>query len=166
MNKQTNKLFLFDKQLKVGDQGEQFFLEHYPRKLEIIKHRYCDFKVKTSNELIELKTDTYDMLKTSNFFFERYSDYNAQSPGSVWQSRPKNVSIFCYLFINNKTWFEFRDLDKLIDRLDNIINDKKLGKIFIQNRGWTTVGYKINRDDLKDLYKVYTISSNSAKIKV
>lgn len=151
--KKSEEVFCFSTQLEVGAKGERVLLERYPRKLELINEHYSDFRVKSSGEILELKTDTYDMGKTSNFFIERYSDVIKKSPGGPWQARKKGAGIFCYMFINNNCWFEFRDLPALIKRLEELTRGK--GLVYIRNKAWTTGGYKIKRADLEDLYKVY-----------
>ena len=147
------KIFTFNGQLEVGDRGEQLFLERYPRKLEIYPGREYDFTVKSSREKLELKTDTYNMNKSSNFFFERYSDVHRKTPGGPWRAHKDEIDIFCYYFVRHNLWFEFRDLDGLIERLNDLT--KKQGLIYIKNKGWVTGGYKIPREALDDLYDIW-----------
>lgn len=143
----------FKKQLEVGDRGEQLFMEYYPRKLEIYPGREYDFTVKSSREKLELKTDTYNINKSNNFFFERFSDVHRKTPGGPWRSLKDDIDIFCYYFVRHNVWYEFRDIPELIYRLDDLT--KKQGLIYIKNRGWVTGGYKVDRDALDDLYDIY-----------
>jgi hypothetical protein len=153
MNAKANKAWDFKGQLAVGNRGEELFLERYPRKLEIFSGREYDFTVKSSREKIELKTDTYNMDKSDNFFLERYSDVHRKTPGGPWRAYKDKIDIFCYMFVRHNIWFEFRDLPALIERLDDLT--KKQGLIYIKNKGWVTGGYKVPRDSLSDLFDVW-----------
>lgn len=148
-----SKVFDFKIQLEVGDRGQELFLENYPEKLTIWPERDGDF-ITESGKKLELKTDTYNMDKTDNFFIERYSDLNKKSPGSVWQAQGHGCEIFVYYFVRHNTWFQFNDLPALINRLDSLTQGK--GMVYIKNRAWTTAGYKVKREDLKDLYTEFT----------
>lgn len=145
--------FDFQAQLTVGSRGEELFLERYPSKLIVHPEHAYDFDCKVTGAKIELKTDTYNIDKTDNFFIERYSDVHKKSPGGVWQSYEKGVTVFCYYFVRNNIWFQFNDLPTLVSRLEELT--KKKGMIYIKNKGWITGGYKIKREDLEDLYDVW-----------
>lgn len=137
-------------QLAVGAKGEKLLLKHWPEPVQ--KHpvfKGPDF-IDAKDTVIELKTDTYEMDKTPNFFIERWSDVEKKYPGGPWQAHLKGVEVFVYLFIQNKTWFIFRDVPKLLSRLDELTH--KAYAINIPNRGWTTQGYRIKRADLQDLF--------------
>lgn len=142
------------KQLKVGAKGEKLFLKHWPvpvRKHAILKGP--DF-LDIDNRIIELKTDTYDMDATPNFFIERWSDVKNRKPGGPWQAHEKGVQVFVYLFIKQKTWFIFEDMEALLKRLDQLTD--KAYAINIPNKGWTTQGYRVKRADLAGLYREET----------
>jgi len=142
----------FKAQLEVGDRGEQLFLEHYPRKLTIYPERAYDFTC-SSGAKIELKTDTYNMEKTENFFMERYSDVHRETVGGPWRAAGDDVDIFCYYFVRHNTWFQFNDIPALVERLNELTTGK--GLVYIKNRGWVTGGYKVKRDELEDLFDVW-----------
>lgn len=152
-NMSADKRWDFKEQLQLGDRGEQLFLERYPRKLEIFPGREYDFTVKSSREKLELKTDSYNMDKSDNFFFERFSDVARETPGGPWRAAKDSVDIFCYYFVRHNLWFEFRDLPALTKKLDEMT--KKQGLVYIKNRGWTTAGYKVNRESLSEFYSVW-----------
>lgn len=138
-------------QLKVGAKGEKLLLKHWPTPVR--KHatfKGPDFQ-DIDGKVIELKTDTYDMAATPNFFIERWSDSANKKPGGPWQASEKGVEVFVYLFINQKTWFVFNDLPALLKRLDKLT--EKAYVINIPNKGWITQGYRIKRADLADLYQ-------------
>jgi hypothetical protein len=144
--------FSFQEQLEVGDRGEQLFLEHYPRKLDIWPGRDGDFVVRSTGQKIELKSDTFNMEKTPNFFIERYSDFHKQTPGSLWQAHEHGCSIFCYYFVRHDLWFEFRDIPALITRLEEL---QPRSLIWVKNKSWITAGFTVKRELLKDLYEVW-----------
>lgn len=146
-------MFNFQAQLTVGSRGEELFLERYPDKLAIHPHNAYDFDCLTTGRKIELKTDTYNINKTNNFFMERYSDVHRQSPGGVWQSAEKGVDVFCYYFVRHNIWFQFNDLPELITRLEDLT--ARQGLVYIKNKGWVTAGYTVPRDDLADLFEVW-----------
>jgi len=148
-----NKSWGFKEQLVVGTRGEELFMERYPRKLEIYPGRAYDFTLKNSRETLELKTDTYNIDKSDNFFFERFSDVHKESPGGPWRACKDGVDIFCYYFVRHNIWFEFRDLPPLVSRLNDLTS--KQGLVYIRNKGWTTGGYKVPRDLVMDLCSVW-----------
>jgi hypothetical protein len=145
--------FDFKEQLEVGTRGEELFLEHYPKKLTIHPGFDGDFIIDKTGEKIELKTDTYNMDKTENFFIERYSDLYKESPGSAWQAYQHGCTKFCYYFVRHNLWYEFNDLPKLIERLEDLTAN--MGYVRVKNKAWITAGYKIKRVLLEDLYDVY-----------
>lgn len=141
-------------QLEVGDRGEQLFMEKYPGKIELFPGREYDFTCLDTGAKIELKTDTYNMTKSNNFFMERFSDVHKETPGGPWRAERDNIDIFVYYFVRHNTWFQFTDLPQLVERL-NLLTTKN-GLVYIKNKGWVTGGYKINRDKLADLYTIFT----------
>ena len=149
----TNKTFDFKTQLECGERGEELFLEYYPKKLTIHPGRDGDFIEVNSGKKIELKTDTYNINKTPNFFIERYSCIDKKSPGSVWQAAGHGCDIFCYMFVRHNIWFQFNNLPKLLERLNCLTQG--LGLVYIKNAGWITGGFKIERTSLSDLYDIY-----------
>lgn len=147
------KTWDFKLQLQTGDRGEQLFLERYPTKIEIYPGREYDFTCLETKAKIELKTDTYNIEKTSNFFMERFSDVHRETIGGPWRAARDNVDIFCYYFVRHNIWFQFNDVPALVERLDRLTENK--GLVYIKNKGWITAGYKINRDTISDLYDVW-----------
>lgn len=148
--------FNFKDQLKVGDKGEKWFIEHYHSPLIQIKEHYADFKRISDGKIVELKTDTYSLDKTPNFFIERYSDFSKKSPGGIWQSKEKRVNVFCYLFIKDGVYYEF-DLKELIKELTPIADEYEAKKRFlwIKNPAWITAGFTYPREKLKHLFTEY-----------
>ena len=146
-----SKTFDFQKQLKVGAKGEELFLSLYPNvtKTDGIKH---DFE--WNGKTIELKTDTYSMEDTPNFFMEHISDVKSMdSPktkmGGPWRALEDGVDYFVYMFSKQKKCFWFRPKD-LVKFLDEHI--KTLGYKVIRNKGWTSRGYAVAREKVSHLY--------------
>ncbi len=148
------KAFDFKDQLGVGDKGESLFALKYPRELAKYEGREYDFTVKATGQKLELKTDTYSMEKSNNFFMERFSDVTSQKPGGPWRADQDKIDIFCYLFAMNNTWFEFTDMPGLVKELERIVKPRDF--IYIKNKGWTTGGYKVNRKALEPFYTKHT----------
>lgn len=142
------KPFLFNEQLAKGERGEHFFLHHYHS--PIIKYRYhtADFLDWEGNKL-ELKTDFYSLKDTEFMFMERYSDVDKRKPGGPWQSHKNEVDIFVYLFIRDGVYFEFRDMDALIERLKKLTHGKSM--VYIKNPSYRAGGYKVKIADLEDI---------------
>jgi hypothetical protein len=141
--------FVFDwqDQLEVGDVGETDFLRYY-KKLAPKKSKdlTVDFWLKGGLS-VELKTDTYDMAKTSNFFMELYGN-EQKKLGGPWRAKQDCVNLFVYYFKHNKTFFWFDPLT-LTEVVDKIIQSKKLSPVKIVNDGWAAEGYKIARTDVQ-----------------
>lgn len=148
-----SKVFDFQEQLKAGSRGEELFLEYYPEKLDIWPGRDGDF-ITSDGVKIELKSDTYNMDKTANFFIERYSDFEKKSPGSIWQAEGHGCTRFVYYFVRHNTWFECRDLPGLMQFIETNYGHK--GFILIKNKGWRTAGWAIPREALKAYFTEYT----------
>lgn len=164
--KDKNGVFKFKGEgscLQVGQNGEQDVFDRYYRKLDIYEGKEYDFTVKSTGKSLEVKTDTYSMDKTSNFFMERYSDVNKKDtkPGGPWRAAADGVDIFLYYFVRDNTWFQFCDLPKLVERLNTLHAGS--GLVYIRNRGWTTGGYKCAREDVMDLCTVWQFDPSDNK---
>jgi hypothetical protein len=154
--------YSFADQLKVGEWGEATLLEYYPHPLVPLApadglvgglkaRRKADFWRVSDGGLVEVKTDTWSMDATPNFFMERYSDREKQSPGGPWRALQDGISSFVYLFPKDRTWFEFQDLRSLCGLLDELIASKQAKKRTIPNRTWITEGWLVARDKLTNL---------------
>jgi len=139
------EVFGFKKQLTVGNKGEELFLRHYKgsEKSDIRKY---DLLYK--GEKVELKTDTYPMEKTANFFMERYGSIEDGKIGGPWRAREDGVKHFVYFYLADKTFFWFES-KALADYLDTYTKDKR-GKT-VANRGYSSLGFAVPREDLRHL---------------
>lgn len=131
----------FTTSLRFGDAGEAIWYQAHPG-LERIDGLKGDF-VDPEGRKWELKTDLWSMEKTPNFFFERYSDAARKSPGGPYQALQHGCVYFCYFYIANMTYFKFHCAE-LVEALDLILPG--LTPTEVQNKGYTTVGYRVPRD--------------------
>ena len=146
----------FDKQLKVGKQGERLLLKEWPHP---VRRRYEDLTgvdfIDSHGTLIELKTDTHDPAATPNFFIERWSDVDSKRPGGPWQALEKGAHLLVYLYLpedkTQKRWFVCKALESLTKRIED--SAATLRPVRIPNKGWTTEGYLVPREWIKDLVK-------------
>ena len=147
MSKQT---FGFQEQLNIGNKGEKDFLRYFkelePKKSEA---REVDFILK-NGKTCELKSDSYLMEETPNYFMEMFSNTESGSLGGPFRAAQDNVDYFIYYFPKNKVfhWFETQKLCKLVEEKILIL---KLKPKNIRNKGWTTSGYCVPRSELESI---------------
>lgn len=145
----SDKIFDWKEQLTVGDDGERNFVRDYPELKPVkCKDLIADFKLK-NGWFVELKTDTYDMNRTPNFFMELYGN-EQKKLGGPWRAKKDGIHLFIYYFINNKTYFWFNPIT-LCEMVDKIIIKNKLSTVKIVNDGWAADGYKIPRKELESI---------------
>ena len=137
----------FARSLAAGQAGEKLLLSLWPQ-LTPTDGRRGDFLL-PSGEKMEVKSDSYDHNKTSNLFVERWSDFDAKKPGGAHQAQEHGAAYFFYWFPLNRIGYMFSVQD-LVDFMDNF--EFKYSPVLIENRSWTTVGYKVPREDLKAIY--------------
>lgn len=139
------KVFEFNSQANVGLKGELLFLESYPKAVKT-DGLIDDFVL--GGKTVELKTDTYSMSKTKNFFMEKYGNIKTKKLGGPWRTANDRVDFFVYLFIKEKTFFWF-DPTKLVEFLEDYILD--IPPSYIDNKTWAAEGYKVSRKDVEHL---------------
>ena len=138
---------IFKDDLAIGQASELLFFEKlFPTKLERTDGRKGDFKILSTGELLELKSDNYDFFATKNFFMERYS--YGDKPGGAHQALANGVKYYCYFFPNSGHFFLF-DTQLLVNYLDWRFANSPL--IEVKNAGYITRGYKIERSLLAHL---------------
>ncbi len=141
----------FNASLQKGKLGEKWLFENWPHPgLTPLDGRKSDFIDVRTQRRVELKTDSYDMDNTANFFIEQWSDVDKMKPGGPTQALLHNSELWVYLFIQNKTYFVF-ETQELVDFMKE--NAHKYAVVTVNNRGWTTVGFKVPRADVAHLYE-------------
>ncbi len=134
-----------------GEIGEILFHQAHEGKLERIDGLKGDFVCSDSGLKVELKTDYWMMSKTPNFFFERFSNEAAGTPGGPWQSVGHGADIFVYFYIKDLTFYTF-STKELVAALEAIIPE--LEPCSVKNSSWTTIGYRVPREWLKEICTV------------
>jgi len=139
------EVFTFKKQIGVGNVGENLFLKTYAGSTKSTDLKY-DFTYK--GKKVELKTDTYPMEKTSNFFMEQYGSIEDKKLGGPWRASQDEVDYFVYLYLADKKffWFETKSLVKFLDECVKDLRGKS-----VWNRGYTTFGFAVPRALVDDL---------------
>lgn len=135
-----SKVHKFRESLAVGSAGEALFCKYRPE-WERLDGRKHDFVNKLTGDTLELKTDTYDMKQTRNFFIERYGHLEKLKPGGPWQAQVNGSTFWSYLFVQNMTLFTWQT-SQLVALLDSM---KLPRPSYIYNPGYVTLGYKIER---------------------
>jgi hypothetical protein len=173
-DKQGQKTWGFKEQLSLGKKGEEMLKQIYHAPpLTTNEGREWDLNRKDGAR-IEVKTDTYDEDRTENFFFERWSVGRKdgvmlppaeRKPGSVWQSLEKGATVLVYYFVNSNVYYEFSNLYLLKIALEQFIKIEKPREIFVRNRGYDAVGYKVPRRVLQSLYECYRVTAEGTRAK-
>lgn len=143
----NQKTFGFKTQLGIGARGEARFATWYaPSNVTQTNGRRGDF-ASNAGLIIEVKSDSYTTARTMNFFMERYGNVEKLKPGGPYQSVEHGCTYFVYSFADGHTyWFE---LETLLPWLEANIETYKAR--FIQNRGYSGMGYLVPRADLLHL---------------
>lgn len=150
----------FARDLKVGQNGERQFIElakKYGLALTQTDGRKGDL-LDEHGKLYELKTDSYDHSRTSNYFMELYSDVEAAKKGGPWQALENNCDYFVYFFSVNKIAYIFSTED-LVRQLDLYLKLNSLPLVEIHNKAWTTVGVKVPRSALVPSHALHSGAS-------
>lgn len=142
------KIFGFRKQFLVGNTGEDLFLACY-EKSKKGDGRIIDLYTENNNS-VELKTDSYNMHETPNFFIEHYGNTTKKTLGGPYRAQKDNINYFVYLYIKNKTFFWFKP-EKLVARMESLYDTDKITAKYIKNRNYETIGYLVKREDLIDI---------------
>lgn len=136
--------FYFNKQNSIGAKGEDYFVNCYEGAEKTDGRK---FDLKYNGDSVELKTDTYSINKTENFFMERYGNCEQKSDGGPWRAKKDGVKYFVYLYSNDNVFYWF-DTNLLVDELENIIAKEKPKQRFVNNKNYKTMGFAIKRNFL------------------
>lgn len=140
------KTFTFKSQLGVGNAGENLFLKKYKGAVKSTTDLKYDFLLDCKT--VELKTDTYPMEKTPNYFMEQYGSIEDRKLGGPWRAARDKVDFFVYLYLADKKFFWFNTAD-LVKHLEKVTKDMR-GKTVL-NRGYTSLGFAISRESVEHL---------------
>ncbi len=139
-----DKVFSFGRQLAVGNTGEELFKRCYSGlKPQKSVDRSADF-ILSDGKKVELKTDTYGMRDTENFFMEMFGSIDGAKLGGPWRAMQDGVDYFVYHYIKDKTYFWFNTVT-LCRELDNLIGAGQVVSKDIRNATWSSRGYLVPR---------------------
>lgn len=138
----------FISSLAKGKHGEDIYFEHRKDEIERLDGYKSDFRCIKTGKGLELKTDSWSLAKTPNYFFEHIRNTKTGAPGGPWQALASGSEIFVYMYVNDLTYFTF-DTTKLVERLNEIIIPIRATNVY--NASYITQGYKVPRDLLTDL---------------
>lgn len=155
-----SRVHSFQSSLKKGVDGELALMEVWPG-LVRLAGRKSDFVIEATQELMELKTDQYDMRLTPNFFFERFSNAEKGTDGGPWQALHHGSKYIFYWYAQNKVGYLF-EVVPLILVLDKLI--QRVKPSYINNKSYTTIGFKVPRASVMHLATEKDFS-NVAKLK-
>ena len=141
----------FSSSLKKGQIGEEILMNLWPGLIRL-DGRKADF-ITPDGELMELKTDSYNMSSTDNFFIELLSDIDRNAPGGPAQAALHGSSLWCYMYSQNETMFVFNTFE-LLERVKTLVATGLYRTVDIPNKSWTTRGVLIPRAVLIDLATV------------
>lgn len=148
----------FQASLKKGKASElRFSKAHIGLLVPAVGYKF-DFVTTFDNSPVELKSDSYDLKKSPNFFFERWSCIDKKKPGGPWQSLANGVKWFVYYYPSHDKFFVF-ELRLLVAAL-NVI-EKYSKKITVFNRGWSSQGFLVLRNDLAPLMTEHTLKERN-----
>jgi len=153
-------VYNFRSSLAIGKAGEATFAKHFPM-LTALNGRKSDFIDKESGELWELKTDSYDMAKTENFFIEHYSDVERGKLGGIWQSESHGTTYWCYMFSKNEVLFVFI-LEDLLAFMEKTLLNYQVREI--KNKTWVTTGFLVPRKAVEHLAWVLNLQTAKTPI--
>ncbi len=139
------EIFGFKKQLEVGNVGEALFLKHYKDSAKSDGRKY---DITHNGKKVELKTDTYPMQETPNYFMERYGSIEDKKSGGPWRAHEDGIDYFVYLYLANRTffWFESKTLVDFLNEYTKTMRGKT-----IANRSYSTLGFCVPRDAVEHL---------------
>ena len=138
----------FQSSKNLGQLGEMLFFQAHEGDMTKIDGLSGDFVWHETGEKVELKTDYWQMGKTPNYFFERYSDRDKKTPGGPWQALGHDCDLFVYFYVSDLTYFVF-NTKELVKHLDKII--PRIEPTLITNQSWVTEGYRVPRAMLQDI---------------
>jgi len=146
----------FKTQLNIGEEGENHFKLDFTQFNPVKSlNRAWDFNITYDNVLkkVELKTETRSLEQTSNFFIEYHSDTNDLSKrGGPYRALQDKIDVFIFYFIKNRTYYIFKDIQKLVDCCEQYRATNNCKLIEVRSNSWSIRGYVIPRSQLQHLF--------------
>jgi len=135
--------------LKWEDSRNAEFMRIFPLPLEKKggKEFQEDFVIKSTNLLLELKSERYPSRK--NIFIERYSNLDYRTDGGPWRSKKHGIQYYIHFMCDNKMYiYSPKDI---VPFLESYISFNCPRAIELPNiGGWVTLGYPIPVKELKE----------------
>jgi hypothetical protein len=113
----------------IGKLGEAVFMKNFPGWIKI-GEGYTTADFKNDKHTLELKTDSYDIGHTPNFFMEYISNINKGTLGGPF--RDPTINFFVYYFYNSNVAYWF-DTQTLVNELYDMYDDIESNCITIKN---------------------------------
>lgn len=145
----------FKSSLAKGQKGEELLLKVWPglTRLDGRKHDFVDAQGKT----YELKSDSYSIEKTKNFFIELVSNIQGFKVGGPAQALKNETDFWIYMYPTSNVMFIFNTTE-LVEEINKLLISEQLQLSLIPNRGYSTIGVKMPRELLKHIYKERSFS--------
>lgn len=140
--REQNDVADFKKDLARGVAGEELLLSLWPI-LKRTDGRTGDFLLR--GKKMEVKSDSYGIGGSPNFFMERYSNVGKQSNGGIWQANEHSCSYLFYWYPSDKIGWLF-NVKKLLAYMNK--NESNFRKVYVNNVNYCTLGYLVKRDEL------------------
>lgn len=137
----------FYQDLAFGNDAERLLLMQH-KFLTHATDRSHDLIIKGTKIKLELKNDSYDPKKYSNFIMERWSKQD--KPGGPFQSLKNGCRYFMYNFAQTGQIYVF-DTVQLVARIEKLVKKHELPLYDKHNVGYITQYYKIPISMLEDL---------------
>lgn len=157
---------------EIGKNGEEFLANLYANEWEKLDGKQGDLLTKEHALIpnpvkIEVKSDNHPKAlaaftsnTTPNEFHERYSNLDKQSPGGPWQALEHNCPVFMYFFTcGDVRLLSIYNTEKLITRLEDIIDSGKYKGHKVFNKTYLTWGFAIPRTELSDLHTTLDLTT-------
>lgn len=143
-----NKIDTWKKDLKFGNEMEEFFFLQFREKLIRTDGLKSDFILKQSNDGIQLKADRRKSSETGNLFIEKYSNKHLKSPGGPYKAILDGSKYFIYYFRLTNDYFMYKTIDIITFIKDNETNIKYIEVNSVKSNA---SGFLIKQRDLQHL---------------
>lgn len=137
--------FEFGEQFGIGKDGERDFINAYSRfQPTLSTDRRWDI-ILWNGAKVELKTDTYRMNESPNYFLEQFTvSYGQRKIAGPWRAKEDCADYFVYYFYKDATFFWF-DPKTLCPVIDSYLVNSPMDYKYISNGTYYALGYPIAR---------------------